>query len=156
MRLSVESSKGLSLWKKSTLVALALISPGLLTGCGESPEVKVAVVPVTGSVKVGGEKAVGARVTLHPQGHPLPEGRSAVGLVQNDGTFSVSLYDEPKGIPAGEYIATVDWFKPVTIDGQSGGGPNVVPKEYGKPETSPVKVSVKDSPVSIPPIEIKK
>ena len=156
MRLSVESSKGLSRWKRSALVALAFGSPALLAGCGESPEVKVAVIPVTGTVTVGGEKAVGARVTLHPQGHPLPEGRSAVGLVQNDGTFNVSLYDEPKGIPAGEYVATVDWFKPVTIDGQSGGGPNVVPKEYGKPDTSPIKVSVKDSPVAMSTIEIKK
>ncbi len=152
MRLSVESLNGLSRWKRLALVALALGSPALLTGCGEAPEVKVPVIPVTGTVTYGGEKIEGARVTLHPQGHPLPAERIAVGSSKADGTYAVSIYPDPKGVPAGEYVATVEYYKPV--DGST--GPNVAAKEYGNPESSPVKVSVKDSPVTIPPIEIKK
>ena len=125
-------------------------------GCGEAPEVKVPVTPVTGTLTVAGEKAIGARVTLHPQGHPLPEGRSAGGVVQPDGSFQVSLYDDPKGVPAGEYVATVDWYKPIKTDTGAGAGPNVIPKTYSSVDSSPIKVSVKDAPVAIPPIDIKK
>jgi hypothetical protein len=132
--------------------AFALAAPWMLAGCGEAPETKVAVVPVTGTLTVAGEKVAGARLTLHPQGHPLPAGRIAVGTTKADGTYAVTIYDEPKGIPAGEYVGTVEYFKPV--DGST--GPNVIPKTYGSPETSPIKVSVKDSPVTVDPIDVKK
>ena len=54
----------------------------------------------------------------------------------------------------GDYVVTVQWFKLVTDDGGSGAGPNVMPKEYASPTTSPVKVSVKGGPTEIPPIAI--
>ncbi|AMV22067.1 hypothetical protein [Planctomyces sp. SH-PL14] len=132
--------------------AFALAAPWMLAGCGEAPETTVPVIPVTGTLTYGGEKVVGARVILHPQGHPLPADRIAVGTTKSDGTFAVAIYDEPKGVPAGEYVGTVEYYKPI----EGGTGPNVVPKPYDSPETSPIKVSVKDSPVTIPPIEIKK
>ena len=132
--------------------AFALAAPWMLAGCGEAPEAKVPVIPVQGTLTVEGEKVEGARITLHPQGHPIPEGRVAAGQTKADGTFEVSIYDEPKGIPAGEYVGTVVWYKPV--DGST--GPNVIPKSYTSPDTSPIKVSVKDSAVTLPPIDVRK
>ncbi len=103
----------------------------MLAGCGEatriegtrsfrSPERSPSAV----------KKVAEARLTLHPQGTPAASpAEIAVGTTKADGTFAVTIYDEPKGIPAGEYVGTVEYYKPV--DG--GTGPNVIPKTYVQP-----------------------
>jgi hypothetical protein len=151
-RMREMSVSGKSLRSAQRLIVWGLFSPLALTGCGEAPETKVAVTPVTGTLTIHGEKVVGARIVLHPQGHPLPEGRIAVGKTKADGTYAVTIYDDPQGIPPGEYVGTVEYYKPV--DGST--GPNVVSKPYDKPDTSPIKVSVKDSPITVDPIDIKR
>jgi hypothetical protein len=49
----------------------------------------------------------------------------------------------------------VQWFKMTSGAGGSGAGPNVLPKKYASPNTSPIKVSVASGPVHIPPVNIK-
>ena len=108
----------------------------VVCGCGKT-EVKVPVVPVTGTIKVGKEIPVGAQVVLHAKGHSLPTGVSPTGRVAEDGTFKVSIYAAGEGVPAGNYVATVQWYKIVKGEGGSTiSGPNVIPDKYGSPSTS--------------------
>ncbi|MBX3414732.1 MAG: hypothetical protein KF708_18735 [Pirellulales bacterium] len=151
---SVNASPPLLFRPRSLSLLLGLLFVPAFVGCGES---KVPVVPVTGKLTVGTETPVGANIILHPQGHTLPEGVSATGKVGEDGNFSVSIYDLGEGVPPGEYIATVQWFKigkpaaagddPLTVD--------VIPKKYSSPGTSPLKVTVKSEPTQLEPIVIR-
>lgn len=137
------------------MLAWGLLLAPAICGCGTS-QVKVPVVPVTGKVTVRGEIPVGAQVVLHAKGHTLPEGVSPVGRVGEDGTFTVSIYGAGEGVPAGDYVATVEWFKVVkTRDGETYSGPNVVPPKYSNPATSPLLVTVKREPADLEPIVIR-
>jgi hypothetical protein len=118
-----------------------------LAGC--KGEARVPVFPVTGQVNTfDGEIPAGANVTLHAQS-PVPGDVAPVGKVQPDGSFQIGTYDVADGAPAGEYVVTVEWFKPV----EQGRGPNVLPKKYSTPASSPVRVSV-SAATNIPPITI--
>jgi hypothetical protein len=142
----------------SRVIACGLTSAVLLSvvcGCSKS-EVKVPVVPVTGSIKVGNEIPVGAQVVLHAKGHSLPSGVSPTGRVAEDGTFKLSIYGAGEGVPAGDYVATVQWYK--IVKGEEGGtisGPNVIPEKFGNPATSPLLVTVKNEPTQLEPFLIR-
>jgi hypothetical protein len=126
-----------------------------LAGCGG--ETRVPVLAVSGHVTVNGEPAEGAQVFLHPQGHELPENVGAIGTVKSDGQFAIGSYESSDGVPPGNYVATVQWLKVVETEGGAGRGPNVLPTEYASPETSPVKLTVKDGPAELPiDIEVTK
>jgi hypothetical protein len=87
-------------------------------------------------------------------GDPV-EGVAPTGRVQPDGSFAISTYAEADGAPAGEYVLTVQWFKIVAEAGGGGsGGPNVIPRKYSSPDSSPVKVSVASGPTHVPDIVI--
>lgn len=121
-------------------------------GCsGEGP--RVPVLPVSGKVTFQGKPPVGAQVVLHPVNAAETSEVAPSGVVGNDGSFTISAYDPGDGAPEGDYVATIQWYKFVAAQG--GAGPNVLPKEYSSPATSPVKVSVKGGPTTIPLIAIK-
>lgn len=119
-------------------------------GCGES---RVPVFPVTGRVTVDGQPPVGAQIVLHPLDKSTPRDVTPSGSVKEDGSFAISAYEHGDGAPAGEYVATIQWFKIVPELG--GPGPNVIPKQYTSHETSPIKVTVKDGPTTLDAITIK-
>jgi hypothetical protein len=137
-------------------IGLAAVALLIASGCSTS-EPRVPVFSVSGKVSFHGKSPAGARVVLFPDKKSSPTG-GAVGVaptgeVKSDGTFSVSSYDADDGAPEGEYVATIQWNK---YDEKLGGfGPNVIPKKYASATTSPVRVSVKGGPATIPPIEIK-
>lgn len=132
------------------MVAIGLM-PLLNTGCGES---QVPVFPVAGQVTYEGEPAVGAQVVFHPVGHKLPEDEAAIGSVKEDGSFDASIYGNG-GIPAGEYAVTIQWRKLVETDGGFGTGPDVLPEQYSKADTTPVKVTVREEKNVLDPIVIE-
>jgi hypothetical protein len=133
-----------------TLPALAALL--VVSGCGEKG---LHVVPVSGKVVVQGQPAAGAQVVLHPVGAKVDQTFSAVGKVQDDGTFKISAFGNGDGAPPGEYVATVQWFKLVQNDGGAGPGPNVIPRDYGDPARSPFKVTIKNAPTVLDPFEVK-
>ena len=139
---------------RSVLVALVCV-PGLLTlvGCGEQ---QVPVYPVAGKVSVAGQSPVGAQVVFHSTSDSLPPNVVPTGTVKEDGTFDISVYKSGDGAPAGDYVATIQWFKVVQSEGGSGRGPNVLPARYADPTASPIKVTVNNQPNQIDPIEITK
>lgn len=136
-----------------------LLAAGALAticGCGDESEPRVTVAPVTGTVTFRDEPAAGAQVVLHPRGHALPDGTAATGVVQADGRFGASIYSDGEGVPPGDYVVTVQWFKVVDSPGGAGRGPNVLPKQYADPDATPLKVSVAaGSPTDIEPIVIR-
>lgn len=133
--------------------ALVAMLPALLAfvGCAD---LQAPVFPVKGTVTYQGKPAAGAQVFLNAVKQNDIDDVSANATVNPDGTFAITTYEPGDGAPEGDYVVTVQWFKLVTNDGGSGAGPNVLPKEYASPGTSPVKVSVK-GPTDVPPIAIK-
>ena len=134
-------------------IGLILVAPlAALTGCGEKA---VAVVPVSGKVLFQGHPAPGAQVVLHPVTKASEQVFSATGKVRDDGTFKIGVNVDGDGAPPGEYVATVQWFKPVQTDGGAGPGPNVIPATYSDPAQSPLKVTVKDGPTELEPFQLR-
>jgi hypothetical protein len=125
-----------------------------LASCSDDGHVDV--YPVSGSVKFGSEIPVGAQVVLHPQGSALPESVVAMGTVGPDGRFEIGTYDVADGAPAGEYKATIEWFKVVKAEGGAGRGPNVLPRRYTDPAKSPVSISVAAGSNQLPDIVIRR
>lgn len=95
--------------------------------------------PLTGSLTIGGVVPVGASIVLHPQGHAIPDDGVPSAKVRADGTFAFSTYSAEDGAPAGDYVATVQWFR-VNADGSVGG--NAVPASFASPAKSPWRVTV--------------
>ncbi len=144
-------------WSSSVywgFIAVGLLIPITLASCSSS-EATVSVFPVSGKVTFNGAPAEGAQVLLHAKGHALPPNIAPMGTVKADGTFQIGAFSSNDGAPAGDYIATVVWRKIVQTEGGAGRGPNVLPAEYAKPDSSPLKITVKDQGNDLP-IEIKK
>jgi hypothetical protein len=139
--------------RHSLLLAGLALAP--LSGCG-SGEPRVPVVAVSGKISWYGHPPAGAQVVLHPLARPADSDVAPAGIVQPDGTFQISAYDPGDGAPPGEYVATVEWHRLVSTDDGSGGrGPNVLPAQYASPQTSPLRVTVRDEPTDLAPIEIR-
>ena len=111
--------------------------------------------PVSGKVLVGGQPAAGAQVVLHPVVRSADQAFSAIGKVQEDGTFRISAFGKDDGAPPGDYVATVQWFKVVATDGGAGPGPNVIPVDYSDPVRSPLKVTIQDGPTELEPFQLR-
>lgn len=101
----------------------------------------VSLHPISASVTVGRAVPVGARVVLHPRSGQLPGDAVPQGTVGEDGSVTFVTYPPFPGVPAGEYVATVQWFK-VGADGSVGG--NVVPARYASVAQSPLTIKVLD------------
>lgn len=95
--------------------------------------------PAHGIARIGTTPLVGAQIRLYPRGHALPDDAVPTATVQADGTFVLGTFRKGDGAPAGDYVATVQWFR-VAKDGSVGG--NALPKRYASPTTSPLTVTV--------------
>jgi hypothetical protein len=103
-------------------------------------------------VSFQGKPPVGAQVVLQPVTSTGVNGVVPLGTVKDDGSFVITSYDPSDGAPQGDYVATIRWYK-LSKDGNP--GPNVLPPVYATAKASPVKVTVGNGPVEIPPINIK-
>lgn len=120
-----------------------IVAAVAIAGCGGASD-RLPVIPTRGLVIVDGKPAVGALLIFHPvEGTPkLPV--KARARVHPDGTFVAESYDAGDGVPAGEYIVTVDWREPTEQEGDEGA--LLLPEAYTSPESSPVKVRVSSGP----------
>jgi hypothetical protein len=139
-------------WVPLTFACFLIAPVVLAVGCGDSDK-RVPVFPVSGKVTYQGQAPVGAQVVLYPVNNWAASGVAPTGIVLDDGSFKITAYDPDDGAPQGDYVATIQWFK---ITKEAGGpGPNVIPKKYTNPKTSPIKVSVASSgSTEIPTITI--
>jgi len=134
-----------------SLMAAAALALASISGCSEK---RVAVFPVTGKLTFEGQAPEGAQVVLHPVSSTEANNVTAAGSVKSDGTFKITVYEDGDGAPAGDYVATVQWFRFVADEGSGGRGPNVLPAKYASAETSPIKVTVKSGTNELPPIDL--
>jgi len=137
---------------RSLIAVLAAVMVSCL-GC-EKAENRVPVHPVSGAIKFRGQAPAGAFVSLHPkqatQGVPNPR-----ATVAKDGSFTVTTFDGNDGAPEGDYVLTVQWYKPVKQGNDLVGGPNVLPPKYASPRTSDVQIKVAASENRLQPIQLR-
>jgi hypothetical protein len=126
----------------------------LAAGCGRCEKNRVAVHPVQGAIQFRGQPMEGAFVSLHPKsatdGVPTPR-----ATVAKDGTFTVTTYDGNDGAPEGDYVVTVQWYRPVRVGNDVVGGPNVLPTKYASAQTSDVIISVASGDNQVRPIQLR-
>ena len=75
------------------------------SSCGHSP----ALYPVTGKVTVNGTPAAGATVFLQRQGADPMNEQTVMGIVREDGGFSLVCGPYGEGAPPGEYDVFIEW-----------------------------------------------
>lgn len=126
-----------------------------LAGCGSADSGHVPVHPTSGAIKFRGQPVAGALVTLHPKegtGTGAPSPRATVG---HDGKFDLSTYVGQDGAPEGEYVLTVQWYRPVCQGNEVLGGPNVLPAKYASARTSDVLIKIAAGENRLQPIQIR-
>jgi len=139
----------------SRLFGFAVVAALLLfVGCGRGEKNHVAVHPVQGAIQFRGQPMEGALVSLHPKSatDDVPTPRATVA---KDGTFTVTTYDGNDGAPEGDYVVTVQWYRPVRVGNDLVGGPNVLPAKYALAETSDVQIRVAAGENRLQPIQIR-
>ena len=126
---------------RQVVVFVVLVAAG--AGCGDRTT-RLAVVPTRGQVTMDGKPAAGALLIFHSVegGEGLPVKPRA--RVRGDGSFVAETYAAGDGMPAGEYVVTVEWRKQTAEEGAE--GESLAPARYAKRESSPVKVRVGPDP----------
>jgi hypothetical protein len=110
---------------------------------GVAPTNRKPVHPVRGKVFFEGTPAPNAVVTFHLiEGDGKRFTRAGDAMAEADGSFALSTYAANDGAPAGEYAVTVVWWKPL-VDATGKPGPNQLPERYARPETTPLRATVK-------------
>ncbi|GAA4438367.1 carboxypeptidase-like regulatory domain-containing protein [Bremerella cremea] len=141
--------------------AMVVCGIGFATLLGCSRGSGLATYPVTGEVTMDGEVVEGATVTLVPSSEA---GRSASGITDAEGKFSVMTYVspgvQPEGAMPGDYSVTIRKLEVRKVE--EGGTPqeaqaafrklgppkDLLPKKYASPNTSDLKVTVNDGPTA--------
>ncbi len=138
------------------LIALAVVFAFTQSGC--SKESFPTTVPVTGVVTLDGKAVAEATVNLVPMSQT---GKSASGITDAEGKFSVTTYMSPTFSPAGampgEYVISVikmqypekppgmtQWEEQAWSD-KAGKPKSLLPKTYLDPMKSGLKVTVKNA-----------
>lgn len=137
------------------LVTLSATSLLLMLAPWAKGNHEIETVPVSGQVFFEGQHAFGAFVTLHPIGGKpsLKEFRPS-GYVQPSGQVKFSTVKSQDGVPAGEYLVTVQWNKLVKNGEDASPGPNILPQRYLLPTTSGLKVKVELGQTELPPLKL--
>jgi hypothetical protein len=133
------------LWRR--VMPMLVLFVGIV-GCSPS---KPATVPVVGKVMFKKTTpAAGALVVFHPV---KPETETLIGgkpfaTVKEDGTFTLTTFQQDDGAPEGEYKVTVDWRKKSDKKlslGSEGGGDagSMIQAKYGNPASPAFPFTVK-------------
>jgi hypothetical protein len=137
-------------WGKALATALLAVA---VVGCGKAAPERVATHPAKGTITFKGQPTPGAFVTLHPK-TPLENVPAPRANVGKDGSFEVTTFNGGDGAPEGDYIVTVQWYKPVKNGNDVVAGPNVIPPKYGKPQTSSVVIHIAACENQLQPIKL--
>jgi hypothetical protein len=153
------SQSGASVTKQTALVLIAALSLAA-AGCGSAQnQNQLPVFPASGKITFKGAAPDGAYLALHSKTNAkAPNGQEVIptAQVRSDGTFDLSSYAAKDGAPAGEYKVTIEWHKTVkSAGGEPTLGPNLLPPQYSKTETSPLTVAIAQGPNELNPIVLK-
>jgi hypothetical protein len=89
--------------KKSFSLAIALLAFALSSCAGNG------LYPVAGRVMYRGEPAAGAVVFLRRTGADLQNEQTIMGIVQQDGSFTLVCGSLGSGAPPGDYDVLIEW-----------------------------------------------
>jgi hypothetical protein len=135
--------------KRHRIPLTAVCSLVLLAGCGSRLP---ATAPVHGKITLGGKAVASGKITFHPAA-----GRSALGTIASDGTYTLSTFSPGDGALLGKNRVTIEATKitgpsaPKSLDEEQHKGvdgaslPQVewlVPQVYSRPEKSPLEADV--------------
>jgi hypothetical protein len=116
------------------------------------------VFPVRGQVFFEGKPTPEALVIFHPVNDPDPRAPRPLTRVAADGSFTPTTYTTNDGAPAGEYDVTVVWVKEIDQQhlpkDEQREPRNLLPERYAKPETSGLRVQIKEGPNELPTIQL--
>ena len=140
----------------SAASVLAVIIAVLLAGCGGSGPPRIPTHSAKGAVTYQGQPIAGAFLALHPKSGSLENAPTPTAVVQPDGTFTLTTYDAGDGVPAGEYVVTLQWRKVTKSGGEFLPGPNLLPARYSRPETSDITVRIAAGQNELPPISLRR
>ena len=139
--------------RTGVLCVVANLAMAAALGCGKAETQCVSTVPAIGTITFKGQPIPGAFVTLHPKtpAENVPTPRASVG---RDGTFEVTTFKGGDGAPEGEYVVTVQWYKPIKKGSDILSGPNVIPPKYSQPKTSDIVVRIAAGQSELKPIKL--
>jgi hypothetical protein len=130
-----------------------LAAAALLAGCGK-PQGPVCA-PVKGSITYKSKPLAEAMVVLHRVGGDVEGNQKPMAYTDANGEFVLTTFSHNDGAPPGEYAITVELRAPeMTGEEITRSGPNLLPTQYSKPETSGLKTTVVDGDNVIQPIVI--
>ncbi|HKB36417.1 MAG TPA: metallophosphoesterase [Gemmataceae bacterium] len=99
--------------------------------------------PTSGRITFEGKPVGNATIVIWSYNTKTKKyGRVADGLSESDGAYRLSTYKAFDGVPEGEYTVTASWREPL-FDETGKPTPNKLPERYAKPETSPLKATVR-------------
>lgn len=143
-------ARGQDLSRSPCSLLLAAAATLVCAGCGEDWQAET--YPAGGRITVNGEPPGGAVVELRSTGEQ-PDVRNSRpwGVVQEDGTYTLSTYEQGDGAPAGSYKVVVRWPPDVTqpslADRLSGA--------YANSERSQWTVTIEEGENELPHIAIE-
>ena len=136
------------------LFACCCLATPFIAGCGDSAKPWEVVVPAIGQITFEGEPVEGAQITLVPASAEYPDTVRPSATTAAGGNFVLGTYGRSDGAPAGEYKASIVWFKLVDFGSGAVRGDNVLPAKYASPDSSGITVVVNDSEANVATIEL--
>jgi hypothetical protein len=126
-----------------------------VSGCRDSGQ--VAVHPVSGKVMHRGEPAVGAKVVLYAVDRQDPTIPFPTGVVESDGSFRLTSYQESDGAPAGKFRVAVSWPEPIPAgeNAETFSPRDRLRDRYSNPEKSGLEVTIVRGENVLEPFELK-
>lgn len=109
--------------------------------------------PARGAITYKGQPIPGAFIALHPK-TPSVDIPSPRASVKQTGTFDLTTFDSGDGAPEGDYVVTVQWYKPIHKGGEVVAGPNVIPRKYARASTSELTVRIVSGNNELPLIRL--
>jgi len=154
-----DSDNGWILRYRRQLVAacIALLAIGYTfwpRGNGSEPLVNK-LVPVSGKLLLEEESLSGAQLTFFAMRSDKEFDSPVMTTTIKDGMFKIGDHWNKLGLRPGKYAVVVE-YQAVTIgeDGEAVFGPNLIPRVYCKPETSPLKIEIAENKSEIGPLKI--
>jgi hypothetical protein len=131
----------------TVMMALACAS------CGNSNNLH----PVSGKVLYKGVPAVNATVFLRRQGVDPLNQLSIMGIVQENGGFTLVCESLGKGAPPGEYDVLIEWKhdpKLIRTGSNTKAPPDRLKGRYADPKRPRFRVTIKAEPSELAPFEL--
>jgi len=133
--------------RRASVFAFATVATLIVPGCGRSgPEMAA----VFGKVTYNGKPVPMGTISFQPD---APDGRTAVGEIDSDGSYQLQTENPGDGAQLGSYHVSISAVDAPVLDyipAKPVPPKRLVPEKYEKPETSGLTATVKSGKNEIP------